>query len=190
MIGREIRMLLRHYLEQGISKRALARKFGISPDTLYRWIREGLDRDLDERPVQYGPRKPVPTKLDPFKPLIQERLRAFPSPLRRETPRRDPGGGLHWRLHAAQIYVQDVRPRPASEPVERFERPPIRRRSTSRSSSSLGGGSAPPCSWYSANSYRMRHHTELWRSLNSGHEASASSAPRRPPRAKEKKITP
>lgn len=39
------------------------------------------------------------------------------------------------------------------------------------------------------NSYRMRHHTELWRSLNSGHEASASSPPRRTPRAKEKKTT-
>ena len=55
-------MLLRHYLEQGMSKRALARKFGISRDTLYRWIRDGeLDRDLDERPVQYGPRRPVTT---------------------------------------------------------------------------------------------------------------------------------
>lgn len=40
------------------------------------------------------------------------------------------------------------------------------------------------------NSYRMRHHTELWRSLNSGHEASASSPPLRTPRAKEKKTTP
>jgi len=36
LIGRETRMLLRHYLEQGMSQRALARKFGISPDCLFR----------------------------------------------------------------------------------------------------------------------------------------------------------
>jgi transposase len=65
MIGRETRMLLRHYLEQGASKSALARQLGVSRDTLHRWIRDGeLDRDLDTTPVRYGPRRPVPTKLD------------------------------------------------------------------------------------------------------------------------------
>ena len=48
MFGRETRMLLRHYLEQGASKSALARQFGVSRDTVHRWIRAGdLDRDLD-----------------------------------------------------------------------------------------------------------------------------------------------
>ena len=41
MIGRETRMLLRHYLEQGASKSALARQLGISRDTIHRWIRDG-----------------------------------------------------------------------------------------------------------------------------------------------------
>ena len=68
MIGRETRMLLRHYLEQGGSKSALARALGVSRDTVHRWIRAGdLDRDLDTTPVQYGPRRPVPTKLDAYK---------------------------------------------------------------------------------------------------------------------------
>ncbi len=39
------------------------------------------------------------------------------------------------------------------------------------------------------NSYRMRHHTELWRSLNDGDSASASSPKRRTPRSKEKETT-
>ena len=55
MIGRERRMLLRHYLEQGASKSALARQLGISRDTIHRWIRAGdLDRDLDTTPVRSG----------------------------------------------------------------------------------------------------------------------------------------
>ena len=49
MFGRETRMLLRHYLEQGTSKSALARQLGVSRDTIHRWIRDGdLDRDLDD----------------------------------------------------------------------------------------------------------------------------------------------
>ena len=77
MIGSETRMLLRHYLAQGVSKSALARQLGISRDTIHRWIRDGeLDRDLDE--VRPRPRPPVATKLDPYKPLILTRLEAFP----------------------------------------------------------------------------------------------------------------
>ena len=45
MIGRETRVLLRHYLEQGMSKAAIARQVGINPRTVYRWIAAGqLDR--------------------------------------------------------------------------------------------------------------------------------------------------
>ena len=72
-------MLLRHYLEHGTSKSALARQLGISRDTVHRWIRDGdLDRDLDAAAVRYGPRPPVPTKLDAYKAIIEARLAAYP----------------------------------------------------------------------------------------------------------------
>jgi hypothetical protein len=52
VIGPERWMLLRHYLDTGMSKRAIARKLKISPDTLCRWIREGdLDRDANATPA-------------------------------------------------------------------------------------------------------------------------------------------
>jgi transposase-like protein len=70
MFGRETRMLLRYYLEQGASKGALARRLGLSPDAIHRWIRDGdLDRDLDATSVHYGPRPPIATKLDRGFPL-------------------------------------------------------------------------------------------------------------------------
>jgi transposase len=79
MFGRETRMLLRHYLEQGTSKSALARHLGVHRDTIHRWIREGdLDRDLDATPVRYGPRRAAPTKLDAYKAIIETRLAAYP----------------------------------------------------------------------------------------------------------------
>jgi uncharacterized protein len=50
MIGREKRVLLRHYLEQGMNKAAIARELEISRRTVYHWIRTGqLDRELDDR---------------------------------------------------------------------------------------------------------------------------------------------
>ncbi len=80
MIGWEKRMLLRHYLAQGASKSALARQLGISRDTIHRWIRSGdLDRALDTTAVRYGPGRPLPTKLDAYRAIIEARLAATPS---------------------------------------------------------------------------------------------------------------
>lgn len=78
MIGLETRMLLRHYLAQGMSKAAIARKVGINERTIRRWIASGeLDRDLDE-PPRCMPRPRRSTKLEPYEALIQTRLHAYP----------------------------------------------------------------------------------------------------------------
>ena len=124
MIGRETRMLLRHYLEQGASKSALARQLGVSRDTVHRWIRAGdLDRDLETTPVQDGPRRPVPTKLDAYKAIIETRLAAYPelSAVRLLAEIRAAGfAGSYTQL---KEFVRQVRPTPPTEPVIRFETP-------------------------------------------------------------------
>jgi transposase len=124
MIGRETRMLLRHYLEQGASKSALARQLGVSRDTVHRWIRAGdLDRDLDTAPVQYGPRRPVPTKLDAYKAVVETRLAAYPelSAVRLLAEIRAAGfAGSYTQL---KEFVRQVRPTTPAQPVIRFETP-------------------------------------------------------------------
>ncbi len=124
MIGRETRMLLRHYLEQGASKSVLARQLGVSRDTIHRWIRDGeLDRDLDTTPVRYGPRRPVPAKLDAYKAIIETRLAAYPalSAVRLLAEIRAAGfTGSYTQLKA---FVRQVRPAARPEPVIRFETP-------------------------------------------------------------------
>jgi transposase len=124
MFGRETRMLLRHYLEHGTSKSALARQFGVHRDTIHRWIRAGaLDRDLETESVQYGPRPPVATKLDAYKGIIEARLAAYPelSAVRLLAEIRAAGySGGYSQLKAL---VRQVRPAPAPEPVVRFETP-------------------------------------------------------------------
>ena len=124
MFGRETRMVLRHYLEQGASKSALARQLGVSRDTIHRWIRAGdLERDLDAAAVRYGPRPPVPTKLEAYTPIIEARLAADPqlSAVRLLDEIRAAGyTGGYTQLKA---FVRRIRPIPAPEPIIRFETP-------------------------------------------------------------------
>jgi transposase len=111
-------------LEQGTTKRVLARRLGVSRDTIHRWIRSGdLDRDLDGEPVRYSPRPLGPTKLDAYKPIIEARLGAYPqlSAVRLLDEIRAAGyAGGYTQLKA---FVQRVRPTPAPEPIIRFETP-------------------------------------------------------------------
>ena len=72
-------MLLKHYLEQGVSKAELSRRFGVSRRTIHEWIATGqLDRDLSSGGSRYTPRPPVPHKLDPYRGIIDFRLEEFP----------------------------------------------------------------------------------------------------------------
>jgi transposase len=120
-------MLLKHYLAQGASKSALARRLGISRDTIHRWIRTGdLDRDLDATPVQYGPRPLVPTKLEAYKPIIEARLAAYPELSAVRLLDEIQAAGYAGGYTQLKAFVRRVRPTPPPEPVVRFETPPGR----------------------------------------------------------------
>ena len=55
-------MLLKHYVERGVSKGALWRRFGVSRRTIHEWIETGqLDRDLSSGGSRDSPGPPVPT---------------------------------------------------------------------------------------------------------------------------------
>ena len=73
MYGWDTLVLLQHLLEAQLSKTAIAQRLGVSRRVIYHWIATGqLARDLDAPP----PRRAAPraTKLDPYKPTIDERL--------------------------------------------------------------------------------------------------------------------
>lgn len=118
MIGRETRVLLRHYLEQGLSKAAMARLASVSRRTVRRWIAAGhLDRDLDEERVRYGPRRPRPSRLDPYKEIIETRLAGYPdlSAVRLFEEIRE--AGYRGGYDQVRRHVREIRPHPQPAPA-------------------------------------------------------------------------
>ena len=124
MHGWETRMLLRHSLQRGVSKAALARRFGVSRRTIHEWVETGqLDQDLSSGGARYSPRPAVPHKLAPYTGIIEARLEEVPglSAQRLFDEVRaagDPGGYSRVRDD-----VRAVRPREPVEAVVRFETP-------------------------------------------------------------------
>lgn len=120
----ETRVLLRHYLEQGVGKTELARRFGVSRRTIYHWIATGqLDRDVDAKAVRYTPRPPVACKLDPYKGIIQARLEAFPLLTATRLFEEIRAAGYLGGYTQVKAYAREVRPQPPADPVVRFETP-------------------------------------------------------------------
>jgi transposase len=121
--GWERLVLLKHLLDHGLSKAAIARQLGVSRRSVHHWITTGqLERDL----TGSGPRVRAarPTQLQPYHDLIATRLATYPalSAVRLFQEVRAagyPGGITQLRAHVAR-----VRPRLAPEPIVRFETPP------------------------------------------------------------------
>ena len=125
MYGREHRVLLRHYLERGLSKAEVARELGVSRRTVYHWIESGqLDRDLDDAAVQYSPRPAVARKIDAFGSVIDARLAEFPKLTATRLFDEVRAAGYAGGYTQVKEYVRRVRPAPVPDPVVRFETPP------------------------------------------------------------------
>jgi DNA replication protein DnaC/transposase len=108
-----------------MTKTELAERFGISRQTIHRWIRDGeLDRDLSSETVRYRPRPRVPRKLDPYKELIVSRLVEYPKLTAVRLLQEIKAAGYPGGYTQLKEYVRQVRPRPPEEPVVRFETPP------------------------------------------------------------------
>ena len=125
MYGREQRVLLRHYLEQGLSKAEIARALSVSRRTVYHWIKTGqLDRELDKEAVRYTPRPPVQRKIDRFRPIILARLTEYPKLSATRLHDEIRAAGYAGGYTQVKEFVRQVRPTPVIDPVVRFETAP------------------------------------------------------------------
>lgn len=124
MYNRDTIVLLKHYLESGMSKSAIAQQLRISRQLVYHLIETGqLDRDLDaEGPRVRGDRSV--SKLDVVKPLIQERLAQYPALSGERLFAECQAAGYTGRYSLLTAFLVTVRPRPEPAPLIRFETAP------------------------------------------------------------------
>lgn len=125
MHGREQRVLLRHYLEQGLSKAEVAARLGISRRTVYYWANSGqLDREIDDEAVRYRPRPAVARKVDAFRGIVEMRLSEYPRLSAVRLFDEIKAAGYDGGYTQLKEFVRQVRPMPPVDPVVRFETAP------------------------------------------------------------------
>ena len=74
--GSDKKVLVRHYLGHGVGTAEIARRLKIGRHTVYNWIADGT-LDMGECESEYGPRPTRPSKLDPFKGILEARLQDY-----------------------------------------------------------------------------------------------------------------
>lgn len=103
--------------EQGLSIRAIAQRMGMDRKTVRKYLRQGLTVPT------YGPREPRPSKLDPYRAYLDQRIDLYPelsgSRLLREIKERGYTGGYS----LVTDYLRDVRPSASQTFERRFETP-------------------------------------------------------------------
>jgi len=118
MLTREEAVEIRVLARQGMKVREIARYLGVSRNTVRRYLRQPQEGG-------YGPRAARPTKLDPFKNYVKERIEAarphwIPAAvLLRELQERGYAGGIS----QLKAFVAPLK-RPKAEPLVRFETEP------------------------------------------------------------------
>jgi transposase len=118
-------VLLRHYLEQGLSKVEVAARLGISRRTVYYWVNAGqLDREIDDEPVRYKPRPAVARKVDAFRGVIETRLSEYPKLSAVRLFDEIKAAGYDGGYTQLKQFVRQVRPTTPADPVVRFETAP------------------------------------------------------------------
>ena len=123
MYGWERLVVLKHLLEQGLSKSAIARQLGVSRRLIYHWIETGqLDHDVSAPASRR--RLQRPTILDGFTAIITTRLARYPELSAMRLYEELRAAGYSGGITQVRDYVARVRPRPEPEPVIRFETSP------------------------------------------------------------------
>lgn len=106
---------------QGLSVREIARRLGVSRNTVTRYL---ASQDVP----RYKQREPRPTKLDPFHAYIVERMQAAaPDTIAAPALLRELRAlGYEGQLRSIQAFMKAHKPAPAPDPIVRFETEPGR----------------------------------------------------------------
>jgi len=122
--GWDTLVLLKHLLDQGLKKTAIAERLGVSRRLIYHLIATGqLERDL-AAPLPHRTRSSAVSKLAPYHGIITTRLGTYPELSAVRLFEECRAAGYPGGLTQLKVFVRQVRPRPEPEPIVRFETAP------------------------------------------------------------------
>lgn len=111
-------VVIQQLRNEGMTIGAIARRLGLDRKTVRKYLQRGLE------PPVYGPRAPRPTRLDPYKDYLRQRLQAYPSLRAKRLLRELKELGYAGGYTAVKEFVRAVRPAPVVGYEHRFETPP------------------------------------------------------------------
>ena len=124
MYGWDTLVLLKHLLDEGLAKTAIAERLGVDRKTVGRWIAGGLVDTVGELECPPRVRAGRPTKLAPYHAIIHERLTTYPELSAVRLFEECRAAGFLGSYTQLKEFVRGVRPRPEPAPVVRFETAP------------------------------------------------------------------
>ena len=122
VFGWDTLVLLKHLLDEGLSKTDIAKRLGVSRRVVHHWIATGqLERDLESAPPRTM--RARATKLDAYHAIIADRLATYPELSATRLFDEVRAAGYMGGVTQVREYVARVRPTPEPEPLVRFETP-------------------------------------------------------------------
>jgi transposase len=103
--------------DQGLSIRAIAQRVGLDRKTVRKYLQQGLSVPT------YGPRQPRPTKLDAFRPYLDQRIGLYPNLSGARLLREIRDMGFTGGYSMVTDYLRQIRPSATQEFERRFETP-------------------------------------------------------------------
>ncbi|MDQ3217520.1 MAG: helix-turn-helix domain-containing protein, partial [Actinomycetota bacterium] len=106
-------MLLKHLLEEGLKKTAIAERLGVSRRVVHHWIKTGqLELNLSKGAPLPRQRLQRPSKLEPYKEIIRTRLESYPELSAIRIFEECRAAGYPGRESQLRRFVREIRPRP------------------------------------------------------------------------------
>lgn len=115
MLSKEVFILINHYLREGLSKSATARKLKVNRSTIHRYLKSGKDNP------RYGPRSPQPSVIDQFKDYIRGRLESYPELSAARLMAEISEIGYQGKYTTVKDFIRSVRPKVPIPIEQRFE---------------------------------------------------------------------
>lgn len=122
MYGWDTLVLLKHLLDTGLPQTAIAERLGVHRRTICRWLASGVVDPAG--PAAPRARAARPTKLAPYAAIIRERLTTYPELSAVRLFAECQAAGYSGSYTQLKQFVARIRPRPAPEPIVRFETAP------------------------------------------------------------------